>query len=304
MNQIEIFRPFSEAYELTATALFRPFDLKKWLVMGFAAWLGHVGAGFNFNYRYGGNSDFKNSPFINNMVATVHQIPLWLFVSGITALLCVIVFVVVLLAWIRARGRFIFIDCIVKNRAAITEPWHEYAREGNSYFLFSLLVGFSFAVLAVLLSLFFFVPLVRGAAVLHLHDIYLITTFALSLGVVVLLLIAWVVISHFMIMLMYRQRCPASEAFRPALSLIGRHPGEITLYCLFWVVLGLATVCVACLATCFTCCLAALPYVGTVILLPVYMCLRAFALCFLRQFGSECDVWANGATPPAPSGAS
>ena len=45
------------------------------------------------------------------------------------------------LMWIGSRGRFIFTDCIVRNRGAIAEPWREFRREGNSFFLFSLIVA-------------------------------------------------------------------------------------------------------------------------------------------------------------------
>jgi hypothetical protein len=87
------------------------------------------------------------------------------------------------------------------------------------------------------------------------------------------------------------------EGFRIVGGLIVAHPGEILLYCLFWIVLALATVVVTCLATCATCCIAAIPYVGTVILLPIFVLLRSFSLLFLRQFGPAYDVWA-GFVPP------
>jgi hypothetical protein len=96
---------------------------------------------------------------------------------------------------------------------------------------------------------------------------------------------------------MYRRRCRAYEAFRAVTALIAANPGEILLYCLFLIVLALATVIVACLATCATCCIAAIPYIGTVILLPVFVLLRSFSLLFLRQFGPDYDVWANFVPP-------
>ena len=58
-----------------------------------------------------------------------------------------------------------------------------------------------------------------------------------------------------------------------------------------------ATAIVACLVTCATCCIAAIPYIGTVILLPVFVLLRSFSLLFLRQFGPEYDVWASFVPP-------
>jgi hypothetical protein len=50
---------------------------------------------------------------------------------------------------------------------------------------------------------------------------------------------------------------------------------------------------VGCLVTCLTCCLAALPYIGTVIVLPVPVFFRSFSLLFLRQFGADWDVWSK-----------
>jgi len=37
-SKIEIFKPFGESFELMKKILFQPFDLKKWPVIGFAAW--------------------------------------------------------------------------------------------------------------------------------------------------------------------------------------------------------------------------------------------------------------------------
>jgi len=80
-------------------------------------------------------------------------------------------------------------------------------------------------------------------------------------------------------------------------DLVTSHPGPILLYVLFLLLLAVAVFMIACAVTCATCCIAAIPYVGTVILLPIPVTLGAFALLFLRQFGSEYDVWA-GLTPP------
>lgn len=54
------------------------------------------------------------------------------------------------------------------------------------------------------------------------------------------------------------------------------------------------------IAACLTCCLAALPYIGTVILLPVYVCLRGYGLFFIRQFGPDYDVFTAVGQSPLP----
>src|SRR5439155_17304383 len=210
-------------------------------------------------------------------------------------LVCFVLLLIVLVAWLRARGRFIFVDCIVKNRGAIRDPWPEFQKEGNSYFLFSLLAGVGFMLFAALLSLPLIILTIRGRYYLYLHrdrvGVYVILAIAAWVFVMLLVMMVWALIASFMVPVMYRRRCRAYEAFRAATSLIARHPGEIMLYCLFVIVLAVASVMLGCVVTCATCCIAAIPYVGMVILLPVFVLLRSFSLLFLRQFGPEYDVW-------------
>src|SRR5712692_527969 len=129
--KIEIFKPFGEAFDLMKRILFQPFELKKWLVIGFAAFLAHLGGGFNFRYNYKDRSQLPQG-----LIDAFHQIPPWIIVAGASFLIVLIITILIVFAWLRARGRFMFIDCIVKNRAAIVQPWGEFREQGNSYFLF------------------------------------------------------------------------------------------------------------------------------------------------------------------------
>ncbi|MEY2486457.1 MAG: hypothetical protein QOH39_2105 [Verrucomicrobiota bacterium] len=291
--EIEIFKPFNQAIERTRQILFQPFDLKKWCVIGFAAFLANLGGGFNYNFNYNSRGTAHEHAALQNFTAWIHQISPWILIISVTLFVLLILTIVIVFAWLRARGRFMFIDCVVKNRGAIKEPWREFRGEGNSFFLFSLIVGLClFAVIAAL-ALPFLLPIARGVTFLHLHDTYLIAMIVLWATAIFLLVISWTLIAHFMIPVMYRRRCRAVEAFRVVCSLIANYPGEITLYCLFWIGLVIGSALVACLSTCATCCLTLIPYVGTVIVLPLFVCLRSFGLLFLRQFGSDYDVWAT-----------
>ena len=295
-RRIEIFKPFGEAFDLMQTILFRPFDFKKWLVIGFAAFLsGHFGGGsFNFPSQWGrhpaGTPTFNPSNF--------EQWKPWLPMIIVTAVVVVVALIIVF-TWLKARGNFIFTDCIVRNRAAIAAPWHEYRKEGNSYFLFHVAVIFGalilFGLCFALIAGFGFLP--NG------HQ----TMSATAIALLVLLVCCWIafwfifaLLMYFMPFVMYRQRCLAVDAFREVLSLIASNLGSFILLCLFGFVLLLATVVIGIIATCATCCLAAIPYVGSVILLPVSVCLRAFGLCFLRQFGPDYDVWQTMPQPEPP----
>ena len=290
--KIEIFKPFGEAFELMKRILFQPFDLKKWLVIGFAAWLASLGGGVGgFDYQTDGGKEVKK---VNDAIS---QIPHPILVAGIVLVIVLVLVLVVLFAWLRARGGFMFIDCIVKNRGAIAEPWRDFRKEGNSFFFFSLLVVFGLLVFAGLLSLPLVIPAIQSDDFLRTHDVYLISVLAACALVIIFFLLAWALIGSFMMPIMYRQRCNASEAFSVVTRLIAAHTGEMLLYCLFWIVLALASAMVGCIAACATCCIVAIPYVGTVILLPVFVLLRSFSLLFLRQFGPEYDVWTTSMPP-------
>jgi len=290
-RNIEIFKPFGEAIELMKKILFQPFDLKKWFVIGFAAWLANLGSGGGgFNYQFDRHEEAQK---INDAIS---QIPHPILVLGISLLILSILALIVVFAWLRARGRFMFIDCIVKNRGAIAEPWREFRKEGNGYFFFWLLIAFVVLLFAALVSLpLIIIGIKDHSYYLHQDSLNLFVVLAIAAWVfaILVVIIAWALIASFMVPVMYRRRCRAYEAFRAAVSLIATHPGEIVLYCLFLVVLVIATGLISCLAICATCCIAAIPYIGTVILLPLFVLLQAFSLSFLRQFGPDYDVWTS-----------
>jgi hypothetical protein len=125
---------------------------------------------------------------------------------------------------------------------------------------------------------------------------------SLTAFVAVCLIFVWALASQLMVPIMYRQRCRARLAFVQTADLVSSHPGPILLYVLFLLLLAVAAVMICCGVTCATCCIAAIPYVGTVILLPIPVTLGAFSLLFLRQFGPDYDVWAAFVPPPAFSG--
>jgi len=111
---IEIIRPFNEAFEVMKQILFRPFELRKWFVIGFAAWLSNLGNG-NYNFNTRGN-DWKDVPGVQGVRDTISQIPHWVLIYGIIGFAALLIALIILFAWLRSRGRFIFVDCIAKNR--------------------------------------------------------------------------------------------------------------------------------------------------------------------------------------------
>lgn len=295
-RKIEIFAPFGEAYELTKKILFQPFDFTKWCVIGFAAFLTYLNGGFTgFRFPGGGNwmnhvpvdrEDFRS--FIS------HLGPVWLSLIAVGVMVMISIFIA--LTWVRARGHFVFIDCIVRNRAAIVEPWSEFRNEGNNYFVFILFV--TLAILGLMLTT---LGMIFAIVIISRFDHGGLAFLPLLLLVVILpAAFVFATIAQFVAPLMYRRRCKAWPAFADLVSLLGKHLGLFVLYFLFLIVIGIAVAIVVVAATCMTCCIAALPYVGTVMLLPIFVFMQSFALLFLRQFGPDYDVFA-GSTSSVPS---
>src|SRR6476660_6709174 len=139
VRKIEILSPFNQAIELTRLILFRPFDITKWLIIGFAAflsgWLNSGGGSINpWSFR-GWNTSSAQAPQFQ--FRSFNSDDAGVFFLVLIAVLVILIFALAILwFWITSRGRFIFIDCLVRNRAAIAEPWREFRREGNRFFVF------------------------------------------------------------------------------------------------------------------------------------------------------------------------
>ena len=308
--QIQIIAPFQAAFEWMKTMLFRPFDVTKWLTIAFGAFIsGNFGGSGNFRglSRLGnGNWNYKATRY-GDFGPDWNFTP-WLIAAAIGVVIIALV-LGVLWMWVSSRGRFIFTDCVVKNRGAIGEPWREFRREGNSYFLFSLAVAAGMILLVAITVMAVLLPLgsLSGdntfTAVSGTMLVLILIVFGLVWLAVVLF---WALVSHFMVPVMYRRRCSAREAFGDVAKLVSQNPGPFILFVLFMIALTLGVAVIGTMVACLTCCIGGLPYVSTVLLLPAIVWLATFRLMFIRQFGDQYDVWATAATPsalpPSPAG--
>ena len=319
---IDFTRAFGSAWERMEIILFRPVDVAKWFVIGFSAFLAGMIAGGNgvnssFNPNgLGSSSDNGTSGSsagaghvdlqkFNAQVSHFFSGPTaWVFIGIFIAVFLIIVALTLLLFWLGARGQFMFLDNIVRNRGAIAGPWRYYARQANSFFLFYLLlevVVFLLLIPIIVVAIVLCVPLFQqqrwpaGAEVgelVALGVLYLIIAVAAA---VVLFLYR-----EFGVPIMFRQGINARAAFFAAMRLIGAHSASVFVFVLLRMALfiGLAVICV--LICCVTCCIGTLPYIGTVLLLPALVYLRCFTLDCLAQFGPEYDVWTVDVAPAFP----
>jgi hypothetical protein len=112
-------------------------------------------------------------------------------------------------------------------------------------------------------------------------------TFALgALLVGIPLAIASALVDDFVVPLMVLRNARVAEAIRACRAeVLAGNVGGLVLFYLLKVVLALGIGMVAAVLTCLTCCLAAIPYLGTVLLLPLFVFSRAYPLYYLEQLG-------------------
>jgi hypothetical protein len=297
--------PLSRAWNRMKIALFRPFDIHKWFVVGFNAFLAGLmdasngGGGSRFQ-KNGGFGEFIHFP--RTAWAWLMDNPGWAIAILFLSVAAIVVGVV--LTWASSRGVFMFLDSVVRDRVEIAGPWREYRKEGNSLFVWRLLFGLVRIALFTGLAAWFFI---QGAALYdsgqsRAFPIALIFSLGL-LALVILLACGYIslFLKDFVAALMYKNRISAGEAWKIFLGLFGKHAFHFLGYGILLFLLMLVFVFVVIVTGLITCCigwlLLVIPYIGTVVTLPFWYTLRAFSLEFLAQFGPEYNVFPVAAAP-------
>jgi len=307
---ISVTLPVSQALDRVKRVLFQPFDPGKWFVIGFCAWLAHLaeGSGFNFHGPGGGGDGWHSGDFRHEFDHAKEYILnnlYWIVPVAIAfAVFCLALWW--LLTWLSSRGRFMFVHCVALDKAEVVVPWRKFAREGNSLFWFRIVLGLAGLVLMVPLlaatGVVTFGLLARGGllvpSILGLIGLVLVVA---AMGIVFFLIAK--LTTDFVVPIMYRQRHGCWTSWGILLGLLKANVSVFILWLLFQIVLGLAIGVLVFTVVLVTCCCAgclfALPYLGTVFLLPVLMFKRCYSLYFLAQFGPGYDAFAVAEPPTA-----
>lgn len=314
MRRVSVLDPIGPALERVQTILFRPFDLEKWFLIGFCAWLaqlGHGGGGGGGNrtqYRVG-HENIRHQAgqaweyVIHNLnwivpvavVATVVLTGLWLFVL-----------------WLSSRGRFMFLYCVAQNKAEVTHPWQHFRGQAGSLFAFRAVVGLIAIGAVIVLFVLGGIVAWAGTVTLGFNPLSILGLVAGGLYLFAVVVVATVIgkfTTDFVVPIMYLRTCRAVTAWQVLLDLWSANQARFILYLLIRIALAVAIGGMIAASVCCTCCCAAclfaIPYVGTVILLPFHIFGRSYSLYYLAQYGPEFNVFEPlpglTATPgPAP----
>lgn len=307
---IQYIEPLSRSISQMKQALFKPFDLTVWFTVGFTAFLaGLANLGFTTGPSFRNRSKFE----LESVLYFPQRAGEWLMNHpGWAALIAFAAFVFfaigIVLTWLSARGKFMFLDNVVWNRSRVSAPWYEYRAEGNSFFLwtfawglilFALLIAYIFYIFVYMQRLYessgngkaLILPAVLAGLVLFFVSI--INLFILTL------------LNSFIVPIMYRDRITTGKAIQKFFPTFMSNLFHFIGYALFLLCLWVPIIVGVIIAGCVTCCIGflilAIPYINTVVLLPISYALRAFGVRFLEQFGPEYRIFPDpDINPPDP----
>lgn len=306
-DRVSVIAPITPAIDRVETMLFRPFDLKRWFVIGFCAWLAYLGGGVsggggwqNFNSpNRGHHGDFEVRELLNEAKEFIQDNLPWIIPVA------VIVFVIVMAlwlvtTWLNSRGRFMFLHCVAQNKAEVANPWREFRQHANSLFLFRVVLCIiSFVVVAIPVLGIVFLGIMTASetdiAVFSIPGIVMLGLLIFAVSIMLFLVKKFTM--DFVVPIMFLRTASCTAGWREFMAILSANKLRLALYLLFQIVIAIAIGAIIAIGTCVGCCLCCasallfIPYIGTVILLPLLVFKRAYSLHYLQQFGAEFDVF-------------
>lgn len=299
---VSVIDPIGPAFEKVKTILFRPFDFGKWFIIGFCAWLAYLGTGGGGGgggASRGGRGPSNVHEGIGQAKHFVLENLHWIIPVAVVVVVVGIAFWLVF-TWLSSRGRFMFLHCVAHNKAEIAIPWTKFRQHANSLFLFRIvlgLIGFITIGLPILLAIGIIIMMIAGEG-------------AIAIGVLGGILIGLIILvgaiifgciskftMDFVVPIMFLRTTSCTAGWREFLTILSVNKARFAIYFLFQIVIGMAIGAIKFMGFCIGCCLCCasflllIPYIGTVILLPLPVFTRSYSLLYLKQFGPEFDVF-------------
>jgi hypothetical protein len=196
--------------------------------------------------------------------------------------------------WINSRAKFILLEAIANDTYKVVEPWKRFRSLGNSLFGFRAVIsaiGFGCFLLIAIIGFFIALPDIRagtfaGAAIGGI----IVAGVAILPFAVIIGLIDWATktfISHIMFAT-GQTTLPAWREFRQ--SVLPGNGGRFVLFALMQILLAIAVGIAQMLIGCATCCIGFLPYLSSVVALPLHVFWRAYPIYFFQQFSPRYQI--------------
>ncbi len=289
----------SKAVERSKQLLF-PVKVEKWFALGLTVFLAQCGeTGYSLptslpsspssssSSGSGDWGDLRNS-FDEAVRGFNADAALYISLAIGGALVTAGVWLVVV--WFSSRAKLMFVESVVWDRVDVSAQWTRAADLGFSLFKFRAILGLSVWTLllgSTALGFAIALPSFLAGELWGPRPWAAYATFALAallIGTPAAIVSA--LLDDFVVPLMVLRNARVSEAWKMCRSeVLAGNVGGVFLFYLLRMVLSVGIAMVASILTCVTCCMTAVPYLGTVILLPVFTFSRAYPLYYLEQLG-------------------
>jgi hypothetical protein len=297
--QINYIAPLSRAWARMIKALFKPFHINKWFALGFTAFLAGLidWEGASSHDDFNDNSDFESVfRFPDEAWRWLNDNPDWfaLIISGVILAVALIL----ILTWLSSRGKFMFLDNVVHDRALVKIPWADFKQLGNSLFMWRLGFGIiGVIIFGAYVSYFYY-------EMFDLYESYaedsemILAAIKMGSFLLVLILAAAFIslfLNDFIVPLMYKTNSKVWIGWSRFIPLFSQNFFYFILYGLLVIILYVFVAVGILFFGLITCCVGIfiliIPYIGSVLFLPVSVTFRAFSVEFLEQFGEQYKIF-------------
>ena len=290
----------SRAVERSQQLLF-PFNANKWFALGFTVFLAQCsdggvsfpqlpsGPGSSPSTGGGGGLGFDFQKMLDEALSTLNRdLALYVTLAAVGTLL--VVGLALLIVWFSSRAKLMFVESVIWDRVDLSGQWARAAELGMSLSKFRLALGFGGWLL--------FLGSLAAAIVAALPDFKsgdflgtraLIGYAILAGGALFIgfpLAVVAALLDDFVVPLMVVRNVRVREAWAMCRAeVLSGNVGGVVLFYLLRIGLSFAIAIAAMVISCVTCCLTAIPYLGTVIMLPIFVFSRAYPLYYLEGLG-------------------
>ncbi len=291
---------FTPALQHTKRMLFQPFDIGKWFILGFVIFLAQlIGSG---GHGWGGSGNKlrnRDDGFcgIGDGVNDLQQAGqwvvehLWLILLIAFAGFVVINLIGLVIQYIGSRGHFMFIECVMENKAEVAVPWRNASKPAFSLFLWRvaifILIFWCFALLFALPAWGLAKTAAAGEFTFPGSLITLLPFVAIFIPLAILISLADLLIRDFVTPVMAIKNLDLLGALEQTIGLFRSQLGNLVLYLLFRVIIGVLAGAVGMAVACLTCCVGLLPVIYQTITAPLHVFVRSWTLVILEQWDPE-----------------
>jgi hypothetical protein len=234
---MDVGKAFNPAIDHTAKVLFRPFQIKKWMGLGFVA-LFAGGSGGSFNFNIPGDFGSNGGPSGN-----FGDVGAWLgsHIPAIIAGALVLVAISLLLNWLFSVMKLVYVDQITRDSGAIKEPFARLKALGTSFFLWLLAFGFAaLVVLAVFVGLPLFAAFSGGVGTVA-KVVAVVWAVIVGIGAIAAMLIINIFAHDFVMPAMYVRNVRVMDGWRLVTPVLRENAGQSAVYLLMLMAIAIGS---------------------------------------------------------------